>query len=179
MAENSTPEDLTRWEYRTMSRKTEEYLVDDLNEAGTEGWELVTIEYRRDPGGMGDSMLWTAFIKRPYTGERPVQASHTRVHEDEVAKKRQFAATTLDDGEIEFKFQDEEPATPAPVGTDAALVEFGDDLKLGDDLKIQDDDESELKLGDDVAEAEIVEAEELIEEEDEGQKDGGLPTITP
>jgi hypothetical protein len=169
VAENSTPDDLTRWEYRTMSRKTEEYLVDDLNEAGMEGWELVTIEYRRDPSGMGDSMCWTAFIKRPYTGERPVQLAHTRVHEDEVAKKQQFATSQLDDGEIEFKFQDEAPA-PTPVETGATLESFGDELQLGDELKIQDDDESELKLEDDVAEAEIVEAEELVEDEEEGQK---------
>jgi hypothetical protein len=169
VAENSAPEDVTRWEYRTMSRKTEEYLVDDLNEAGQEGWELVTIEYRRDPGGMGDSMCWTAFIKRPYTGDRPVELSHTRVHEDEVRKKQQFATSQLDDGEIEFKFQDEEPATPSPAGAGDTLGEFGDELKLGDELRIQGDEESELKLEDDVAEAEIVEAEEF---EDEGQKQG-------
>lgn len=179
MAENSIPEDLTRWEYRTMSRKTEEYLVDDLNEAGTEGWELVTIEYRRDPGGMGDSMLWTAFIKRPYTGERSVELSHTRVHEDERKKKHQFAASTLDDGEIEFKFQDEEPPTPAPIEASVTLDSGGDELQLGDDLKIEGDDESELKLVDDVAEAEVVEAEELIPEDNEGQKEDDLPTISP
>jgi hypothetical protein len=154
-----------------MSRKTEEYLVDDLNEAGQKGWELVTIEYRRDLSGMGDSMCWTAFLKRPYTGERPVELTHTRVQADEVAKKQQFVTTQLDDGEIEFKFQDEESPKPAPVGTGATLGDLGDELQLGDDLKIQGDDESELKLVDDVTEAEIVDAEELVEIKDEGQKD--------
>ena len=51
------------WEYMEISRKTETYLVGDLNELGKEGWELVDVLFRRDIK-MGESWYWTAFLKR-------------------------------------------------------------------------------------------------------------------
>jgi hypothetical protein len=162
-----------------MSRKTEEYLIDDLNEAGQEGWELVSIEYRRDPGGMGESMIWTAFVKRPHSGERSVELKQKHIVDDEVAKKQQFLAAQLDDAEMEFKFQDEvEQPQVTSDESDLQIQALDDGLKLedelkleGDDggeLKLEGDDESELKLRDEVAEAEVIDAEDAGERDDKG-----------
>ncbi len=53
-----------KWEYFGLSRKTESYLCRDLNTAGQQGWELVTIDYCKDVKG---EMSWTAFLKRPFS----------------------------------------------------------------------------------------------------------------
>jgi hypothetical protein len=58
------------WEYMEISRKTETYLVGDLNDLGKEGWELVTVLFRRDIK-MGESYYWTAFVKRLCTDRPP------------------------------------------------------------------------------------------------------------
>ena len=178
MADNPAGDaNVTRWEYRTLTRKTEEYLVDDLNEAGADGWDLVTIEFHKDPGGTGDATCWTAFLKRSYTGPRRVALTHERIQADEIAKKRKFTTATLDDSAPEFKFQGElEPRlqpyaspfkTPAKdqglklpskdqrlklgdIDSELTLEGSGGPLKLeGDDggLKLEGDDGG-LKLED-------------------------------
>jgi hypothetical protein len=191
MAENSASDaNATRFEYDTLSRKTEEYLCDDLNVAGAEGWEVISITYRKDPGGMGDTMCWTAFLKRAYTGEARTESVHERKHADEIAKKTKFLEARLDDSESEFHFQDEAGEQPAPLGAPAAiepaaeLAEMAtdvDELRLeGDDgglklegdgggLKLEDDGFGEFKLQDDVADAEIIEAEEFLDDEKESK----------
>ena len=55
-----------RWEYKELTRKTEEFLVNDLNEHGKVGWELVSVSYNKAPkSGLGEAFVWTAFLKRP------------------------------------------------------------------------------------------------------------------
>ena len=54
-----------RWEYASLVRKTESSLVNDLNQIGQEGWELVTAVHGRDAKG---ELCWTAFLKRPSAG---------------------------------------------------------------------------------------------------------------
>ncbi len=62
-------EDLSKWEYMQLNRKTEEYLINDMNKLGEEGWELVAITRQKDAkSGMGAGVAWVAFLKRPYTG---------------------------------------------------------------------------------------------------------------
>ena len=115
MAENpAADEGRICWEYQTLSRKTEAYLIDDLNAAGAEGWELVNIEYWRESGGMGDRMCWTAFLKRAYTGKRQGQLKQQQVEADEVKRKQKFVAAALDDSETEFTLQDEAKSGPQP-----------------------------------------------------------------
>lgn len=203
MAENSAADaDRTHWEYETLSRKTEEYLVDDLNVAGAEGWELVSIDYHREVGGMGENMVWTAFLKRPYSGERKSRAAHERREADEIAKKKKFLTAALDDNEPEFAFQAEvqpPPPTITPTETtpstlqpavviqptaddgDVELQLEGDagsltlegndgELKLeGDDggLKLEGDGGPELTLEDELTEADIIEADEIPDGEEE------------
>jgi hypothetical protein len=65
---------VSQWEYIELTRKTESYLLNDLNDLGRAGWELVTVLYHRDIK-MGESWSWTAFLKRPTTGQPQVGAA--------------------------------------------------------------------------------------------------------
>jgi hypothetical protein len=51
-----------KWEYQSLTRVAEGPLLDALNEAGREGWELVSAAHYRDVQGL---MMWTAILKRP------------------------------------------------------------------------------------------------------------------
>ena len=59
----------TKWEYMELDRKTQSYLVNELNLLGQEGWELVSVTFLKGVGsGMGSNEAWIAFLKRPSTG---------------------------------------------------------------------------------------------------------------
>lgn len=51
-----------------MTRRSESYLVDEMNKEGQNGWELVNVLYYKDPKG---NMAWTAFLKRPAAQHAP------------------------------------------------------------------------------------------------------------
>ena len=65
MTQTATVHAQQRWEYMSISRKTNSYLAQELNALGQDGWELVTINYAR---GKKEEMFWTAFLKRPTVG---------------------------------------------------------------------------------------------------------------
>lgn len=65
-----------KWEYFGLTRKTETYLCKDLNTAGQEGWELVSIDYCKDVKG---EMSWTAFLKRPFSPDAPPPPSFGQI----------------------------------------------------------------------------------------------------
>ena len=52
-----------KWEYMEATRKTERYLLNDLNDIGQNGWELVSISHGKSRSGED---AWTAFLKRPF-----------------------------------------------------------------------------------------------------------------
>jgi hypothetical protein len=58
-----------RWEYLTITRRSDTYLCDELNQLGQSGWELVTVMYDKDPKGI---MFWNSFLKRPAAQQTPV-----------------------------------------------------------------------------------------------------------
>ncbi len=59
-----------KWEYMEITRKTEGYLINDLNDLGKEGWELVTVLYHKlASSGMGSADAWVAILKRPFSGQ--------------------------------------------------------------------------------------------------------------
>ncbi len=61
-----------KWEYQSLTRVSEAAMVEALNQAGQESWELVSASHYRDMAGM---MAWTALLKRPIAGEpaKPVR----------------------------------------------------------------------------------------------------------
>jgi len=65
MTKTATVHAQQRWEYMSISRKTDTYLAGELNTLGQDGWELVTVNYAR---GKKEEMFWTAFVKRPAVG---------------------------------------------------------------------------------------------------------------
>ncbi len=79
MTKTATIQAQQRWEYMSISRKTETYLAGELNVLGQDGWEMVTINYAR---GKKEEMFWTAFLKRPAVGNvvagTPQQATPAR-----------------------------------------------------------------------------------------------------
>jgi hypothetical protein len=50
------------WEYRSCTKQSETYLVQELNEAGKEGWDLAAAAFSKDLKG---NWAWTAILKRP------------------------------------------------------------------------------------------------------------------
>ncbi len=68
MTKTATVHAQQRWEYLSISRKTDMYLVQELNILGHDGWDLVTVNYAR---GKKEEMFWTAFLKRPAVGHGP------------------------------------------------------------------------------------------------------------
>jgi hypothetical protein len=66
-----TPETkLTKWEYQGFAAGSEGGLLEHLNEAGEEGWELVGVFPQVNRG----TTTWIAFLKRPSTGQPPKPA---------------------------------------------------------------------------------------------------------
>ncbi len=105
-----------KWQYMTLTRRTESFLIKDLNDAGKEGWELVSITYHREVKGQGETMCWTAFVKRRCTAEMLAEAEATAVSAaggDLLQPAKRFEAAQFDassdddDIEEEFKFADE------------------------------------------------------------------------
>ena len=65
MTKTATVHAQQMWEYLSLNRKTEEYLVAELNELGKAGWELVGATFNKDLKGVAATFSWTAILKRP------------------------------------------------------------------------------------------------------------------
>lgn len=63
MTKTATIQAQQKWEYMELTRKTETYLVDEMNDLGQQGWELVSTSHGKDRKG---EWGWTAFLKRPF-----------------------------------------------------------------------------------------------------------------
>ena len=97
-----------RWEYLCLARKSETYLVGELNLLGQEGWELVTTQLAKDTKG---AVAWIAFLKRPSGGTAPADhnsaVSPARAEEKHEPKKEKDASGFDLSGEV-FEFKKEE-----------------------------------------------------------------------
>ena len=72
MSKTATVHAQQKWEYMELSRKTEGYLINDLNELGQVGWEMVSVSFHKGAkSGLGESWVWTAFLKRPHSPHPP------------------------------------------------------------------------------------------------------------
>ena len=65
MTKTTTVHAQQKWEFMEMSRRTETYLMEELNEVGQQGWELVSVTHAKDRKG---DFNWFAFLKRPCRG---------------------------------------------------------------------------------------------------------------
>ena len=74
MTKTATVHAQQKWEYMEATRKTEQYLLNDVNEAGQHGWELINVLHGKSRTGED---AWTAFLKRPYVGHG---ATHEAAH---------------------------------------------------------------------------------------------------
>lgn len=110
MTTAATVQSQQQWEYHCVSRTAESYLLSDLNEAGRDGWELVSTQQHKNLKG---ATVWTAFLKRPRVPSRGEEAR--RAVEQEAAPggsapeasadvRAMPAGFELEDGE--FKLQD-------------------------------------------------------------------------
>ena len=105
MATSETTETQQKWQYRELIRKTEEFLVNDLNQLGKVGWELVSVSYQKDAtSGMGASSSWVAFLKRSYTDE--LLAAERSDDDTLTADKAKLVEDTDDDESEIFEFED-------------------------------------------------------------------------
>jgi len=72
MSKTATVHAQQKWEYLELTRKTEGFLINDLNELGQTGWELVSVSMHKDAkSGLGQAQCWTAFLKRPHCAQSP------------------------------------------------------------------------------------------------------------
>jgi hypothetical protein len=115
MTEQSTTEQAQcppKWEYRFSVKQTERHLIMDLNEAGREGWEAISISYNRDLKGV---WMWNAWFKRPVgpwsNGPTGVASGATGA-DGQAAPQGPWKGFDLSDGDFDFK--DEASPAPAP-----------------------------------------------------------------
>ncbi len=68
MTKTATIQAQQKWEYMELTRRTETYLLSELQEVGLQGWELVSVVQGKDRKG---ETAWTGFLKRPHIGHHP------------------------------------------------------------------------------------------------------------
>ena len=99
MSTSEVTESGKKWEYMEITRKTEGYLINDLNDLGQEGWELVTVLFHKLSGsGMGSADAWVAILKRPFSGQTMKKMAGLEKARD-VAAPSEGAVEDADDGE--------------------------------------------------------------------------------
>jgi hypothetical protein len=109
-----------------LTRKTQAYLINELNELGQNGWELVSVNKHKEArAGSGEAWFWTAFVRRPQVGHAPAAATHEKAAAEAPApapapiNQPAKLQPSADTGE-EFDFADtpsdeESPREEAPV----------------------------------------------------------------
>ena len=104
MSASEVTESGKKWQYMEITRKTEGFLINDLNDLGKEGWELVTVMFHKlAGGGMASTDAWMAFLKRPFSGQAMKKMAGLEKAHD-VSAPREGAAEA-DDGEDEDIFE--------------------------------------------------------------------------
>jgi hypothetical protein len=100
MSTAATSQPQHQWEYMEITRKTEAFLVGDMNQLGAEGWELVSVIQHQDGKGMSEFASWTAFLKRPAMGQNVPKSMEVLG----TAARKEPAAASTEEPEI-FDFQ--------------------------------------------------------------------------
>jgi hypothetical protein len=81
MTKTVTVQAQQKWEYLALTRKSETYMLAEINVLGQDGWELVSVFYYKDMKGL---WCWTAFLKRPSTGQAPTPTPVAAAEEPEA-----------------------------------------------------------------------------------------------
>lgn len=100
MTKTATIHAMQKWEYEALTRKTEAYLIKELNDLGQVGWELVSAGQCKDRSG---DLAWTAFLRRPYVPHTAKPAAEKTA--EPVAEP---AASKLEAGKAGFDLDGEE-----------------------------------------------------------------------
>ena len=109
MSKTATIHAQQKWENKVLTSKTDNYLIQEANLAGQEGWEVLTVLQIKDRKG---DLVWSAFLKRPYVvhGMGPVQATPAQPEaappeekEHEPAPPQTVEESDFDDEDIHFK----------------------------------------------------------------------------
>ncbi len=87
-----------KWEYMELTRKTEAYLINELNQLGEEGWELVGVFYHKEAKAITEAWCWTAFMKRPFTGLAHKKSGETSKLKGDTGATRRIEAVASDNG---------------------------------------------------------------------------------
>jgi hypothetical protein len=104
MTKTVTVQAQQKWEYSCLTRKTEATLVNELNVLGQEGWDVVTVMFYKD---MKANLVWTAFVKRPSTGEGPRQPIPTAGGALSAAARKEIPVSAgFDLSEDDFKMEE-------------------------------------------------------------------------
>ncbi len=107
MTKTATVQAQQKWECMELTRKTETYLVIDLNKEGQQGWELVSVIHDKNSKG---EMTWTAFLKRPHVAHGSPLPTSTADAEVQAPPDRKIIVpprSKVDVDEEELNFQDE------------------------------------------------------------------------
>ncbi|HID78441.1 MAG TPA: hypothetical protein EYP56_20930 [Planctomycetaceae bacterium] len=108
MAKTATIQAQQKWEYLTLTRKTDTFLVDELNQLfGQQGWELVSVIRDKDRKG---EMVWTAFLKRPFApgaAAPPAPSATAAAPREETPAEPTTQAPGFDLEGDEFKIKEE------------------------------------------------------------------------
>jgi hypothetical protein len=107
MAKIVTVQGQQKWECCLETRKTENSLLAEVNRLGQEGWEVLSVLYYKD---IKAAMCWTAFLKRPTTGQAPPAATAEKAAVLQPAAKAEgpsAAAGGFDLSDEDFKLASE------------------------------------------------------------------------
>ena len=109
MTKTVTVQGQQKWEHLVLTRKSETYLVSEVNLLGQEGWEMVSVFYYKDMKGL---WCWTGFLKRPCTGLAPAAAGTEKASSPAAQPPKEpegapAASDGFDLGGDEFKVRSE------------------------------------------------------------------------
>ncbi|NQU24855.1 MAG: hypothetical protein HQ567_26530 [Candidatus Nealsonbacteria bacterium] len=107
MSDSEATGNKKQWEYMEITRKTEGYLLNDLNDLGLEGWELVTVLYHKlASSGMGSADAWVAILKRPFSGQAMKKMAGLEKARDVAAPTEGAAEAAEDENPDIFELAD-------------------------------------------------------------------------
>ena len=108
MSKTVTIQAQQKWEYTLVTRKTETAMLIELNVLGQDGWEMVDMLFYKNLKGV---MEWTAFLKRPCTGQTTVKQAAEKgpvvLQPTDAPAKSEPTEGGFDLGEEDFKFESE------------------------------------------------------------------------